>query len=100
MPLAQLAMCPYCQQGTLVSGYYCAFCGRMLRQPPQVGFIPGGQAYKPNIQGSAQSYQPYAVDTQGGGVKAIMCSYCQESNEPWLSTCKNCGRPLESTTKQ
>ena len=103
MSQGQLARCPYCQQGTLITGYYCAFCGRMLRQPPQAQQAPPQQAYQPQ-QGyppqqayqQAPPQQQYSQAPQSGR-PALVCAYCQTPNEPWLNNCKSCQRPLAST---
>jgi hypothetical protein len=93
MDQGQLAACPYCQQGTLANGFFCVFCGRLLREPPPAHAEPKGQAYHP---ATPQTYQPYA-QAPNESRPYLFCAYCQTVNEPWLTNCKSCRRPLGTT---
>jgi predicted amidophosphoribosyltransferase len=93
MPPEALIRCPYCQQGTLAAGLFCAFCGRALGHPSQGPTQPASQVYRIH---APQSYQPYAQDVPGG-YPFVICQHCQTPNEPWLNVCKSCQRPIEST---
>ena len=95
MPEEQLARCPYCQQITLEAGYFCVFCGRMLRAAQQEGLDSSGQVYHKE---KPETYKPYGGDIPGG-VPFVICSYCQTPNQPWYDYCKTCKRPLQSTAK-
>lgn len=110
-----LAQCPYCHQGTLANGYFCAFCGAQLRQlPEQAPAAPAQQQPAPQRSYNApppqqQQQQPparYAPPQQaapppqaqqgygGGGRSPLVCPNCNAANDPWLTHCKTCGRPL------
>lgn len=120
-----LAACPYCHQGTLANGYFCAFCGAQLRpfpgqqgsppaaqqaatpppqqrappaqqQPPpqQYQRAPPQQAPAPAQYGRPASAPPQQAGYGTGGSQAIVCPECGRPNDPWLTHCKACGRPL------
>ena len=90
-----LVPCPYCRHETLVTGYFCAFCGAMLRQLPVGKSQPSGQLYHP---AEPETYKPYG-DEIPGGVPFVICTYCQTPNQPWRDVCKTCNRPLHSTSR-
>lgn len=112
---ARFIRCPSCQWGTLADGNYCAYCGRPLRQAqapaqqqPQAmqqgGGSPGasaayrqpGQApqfYNPGDRGGSMQY--YQGQGQAGGARGpVQCPSCGAANDPWLTHCKQCQRPL------
>jgi len=92
----QLARCPYCQQGTLLAGNFCAFCGAQLRQMPQAQPQAAPQPYQPYSQPPQRAQPPQKARE---GPVNIVCSSCGTSNEPWFDTCKTCKRSLHETRR-
>ena len=66
--------------------------------PPASGAAAPGAAVAGAAAGSAAASAPAApaapTDT---GRPPILCGHCGKWNEPWLSTCRYCKRPLMST---
>ncbi len=121
---ARFVRCPSCQWGTLADGYFCAYCGRPLRpggpgggqaQPqaqPQAQApaqysqgSPGASAayqapgqnpayYNPQERGGSMNYYQSGAGGQRGPVR---CPSCGANNDPWLTHCKQCTRPLMSS---
>ncbi|GEM_PF-1954716 len=84
----------------LVIGVILAVFGARAKpknRPAPVAAAPSGETGTVAAEGGSEMPAPAAAGTAAGGRPPRVCNYCGTSNDPWLTNCRQCKRPLATT---